>query len=143
MSMAKIFKEQKDWLDKATKNIDTQKMSEKVLDFPETLKVKRQGDIKAKIATLKKQKEETVRRYDQAIEEQEKELVRLEKTIDVKKLQDIIQGKGGIKPDASKKTKTKKKTKSSNVKHKVSGTKKVKVKDLSKNLKTRVTKKKK
>ena len=139
MSMAKMFKEQREWLNKATKNIDTQKMSEKVLDFPETMKVKRQEAIQTKISTLKKQKEEVVRRYDQAIEEQERELVDLEKTIDVKKLKDMVEGKTGQGP--SKKARAKSDVKKGKVKRDMSGTKKLK--RGTKNLRSSSNKKKK
>lgn len=126
MSLTKIFKEQRDWMDKAIKNIETQKMSEKILDFPETLKVKRRDDIQARISVLKKQKEEAIRRYDQAIAEQEKELVNLENAIDVRKLQDLAQNKGPLKGDSSK-AKTKGSARTSKVKEGITRAKKLKI----------------
>ena len=86
MSIAKLLKEQRDWLNSATKNIDIKKVTEKNLDFSEKLKLRRKDDIKEKIATLKRQKEEAIKRYDQAIADQDKELIRIEKEISLKDL---------------------------------------------------------
>ncbi len=86
MSIAKLLKDQRDWLNNATKNIDIKKITEKDLDFSETLKLRRKDDISEKITTLKRQKEEAIKRYDQAITDQGKELVRIEKEINLKDL---------------------------------------------------------
>ena len=83
MSIAKILKEQKEFLTNATKEIEKREVKAEDLNFPDRFKESREEDIKDRIDTLKKQKEETVRRYDRAIAEQEKELERLEKEISV------------------------------------------------------------
>lgn len=95
MSIAKLLKDQRDWLNNATKNIDIKKISEKNLDFSETLKLRRKDDIKEKITTLKRQKDEAIKRYDQAIEDQGKELVRIEKEINIKGLTKLKKESGG------------------------------------------------
>jgi hypothetical protein len=83
MSVTKLLKESDKWLKQAEKTIPIRKAPKQPeAPFREFVE-RREGEIKARISALEAQRTATVKRYDQAIAEQEEELKRLREEVRV------------------------------------------------------------
>ncbi len=81
MSINKLLTESNKWLKKADKAVVVKRPPEKPrAPFDDFVK-QREGEIKARIGALENQRDAAVKRYDLAIDEQNKELERLRKEV--------------------------------------------------------------
>ncbi len=150
MSISNLLKEQQKWMSQAAKNLEDHRVTAKDLEFSDSMKKKREADIKNKIVTLKTQKDAALQRYDRAIVDQEKELARVKESINLKDLTNTKtppKGKVVVTPGRTnpvlKKTPTKTKPTAKKTPTKPSTAKTLKRKPTRKSSSKRTSKKKK
>ncbi len=74
MTLDEMLKEHSAWLDKAAKQPLFGRVTEKETNFPQELRDRRAKEITAAIETLTRRRDETVARYESAIDGYKKEL---------------------------------------------------------------------
>jgi hypothetical protein len=77
MSVAKILKDQSEWVRQATRTIVRNRVTEADTKFPDEVRTRRRAQIQARIAMLERQREQAAKRFETAIAEAKQELEQL------------------------------------------------------------------
>jgi hypothetical protein len=87
MSVAKILKDQSEWVRQATRTIVRNRVTEADTKFPDEVRTRRRAQIQARIAMLERQREQAAKRFETAIAEAKEELEQLGSGPDLRNLQ--------------------------------------------------------